>query len=65
MFTLTLRALPRWLTRFNPTPREQRLRTALKRLLRDYGLRCLAAAPGTVTFRSDELSREKLKGLYE
>lgn len=39
-FTLTLRALPGW-----PTPPLQRLRAALKRLLRNYGLRCTEARP--------------------
>ncbi|MBM3840910.1 MAG: hypothetical protein FJ398_23740 [Verrucomicrobia bacterium] len=44
-FTLTLRALPGWPTRFNARPPEQRLRAALKRLLRDHGLRCESFEP--------------------
>jgi hypothetical protein len=40
-YTIELRAVPgRWLT-----PPEQRLRAALKRLLRNYGLRCTRCQP--------------------
>ncbi len=39
-FALTLRALPNW-----RIPPEQRLRAALKALLRHHGLRCISARP--------------------
>ena len=40
-YTIELRAVPgNWLT-----PPEQRLRAALKRLLRNYGLRCIKCQP--------------------
>jgi len=39
-FTVTLRALPHWPSSLRPLSAEQRLRAALKRLLRDHGLRC-------------------------
>jgi sugar phosphate isomerase/epimerase len=40
-YTLTLRPQPgNW-----QTPPEQRLRAALKRLLRNYGLRCIKCQP--------------------
>ena len=45
VFTLTLRALPHWPTRFSARPPEQRLRAALKRLLRDHGLRVVLVVP--------------------
>src|SRR5258708_6703783 len=39
-FALVLRPLPGW-----RIPPEQRLRAALKRLLRSYGLRCVSCKP--------------------
>jgi hypothetical protein len=53
-FKLTVRAVPSWPTWFSPVSPEQRLRAALKRLLRDHSLRCDSAkSPSLNRFRLD------------
>ena len=59
-FTLTLRPVPgNW-----QTPPEQRLRAALKRLLRNYGLRCIHCQPASAPAAAlDEAEPDRRQGV--